>query len=229
MSNVAIRNATEEIYYGSADTITAQVYADGAAATPSAATAGIYDNGNNLIESPTVAITAGQLSIAAAAGDFAVAQQGCSVRWVVTISGAEYRFQTLFDCVRHKAPCPITSADLKVFFPLLDNELPTGQTNWETQITAAFREVKDDIWQRGYRGNEVIEPRQLKRLTTWKTLAIIFAALPRSTDSIWTTAATNAEEKYQALLNSERLWFDTDQDGAPDATSASFGTIQLLR
>ena len=147
----------------------------------------------------------------------------------MAISGVEYRFQTLFDCVRHKAPCPITSADLKVLYPLLDNELPSGQTNWETQIVAAFREVKDDIWQRGYRGNEVIEPRQLKRLATWKALAIIFAALPRSTESIWAKAAEFAEEKYQALLNSERLWFDVDQDGASDATSASFGTIRLVR
>jgi hypothetical protein len=226
---LAVRNATEEVYYGAVDAITASIYLDDAAATATTATASLYDSGNNLVRSPAVTIAAGSLSIATTANDFDTAERGCSVRWVVTASLANYNFQTLFDAVKHKAPCPITGLDLLAFYPDLNSQLPSGTTTWNTQIQAAFAEVKDDIWTRGYRGNTVLEPRQLKRLTTEKALAVIMGSFARTPDSIWAVRAAGHEAKYQRLLGSERLWFDTDQDGARDADSSAFGTISLVR
>lgn len=233
--NVTTQFLTDEIFPDKAETLTVKVYEDGGAVEPSTASFNIYDSAGTLIKTGTASksVDSGEtilnvLTASLLSTDFTEDELDCHIEWLLTIQSQPFIFINLFDVVNYKIHNTVTEKDLLTYFPNLTNELSTTQSDFDAQIQRAFKDVKQDLKEKGIIARRMLDSEQVKHLIILKSFEIIFFAFPRTPESIWQVRYDEVKKKYEEEFKKLLLKYDEDESGVPEQI-VGFSTIRLQR
>ena len=110
----------------------------------------------------------------------------------------------------------VTTEDLTEDEPDIKDHMYEGQSNYQVQIDLAFQEVKDALYDRRLRGYKLVDGRQLDRLVKLKAFELIYFSFFNSADDAWYRKYEIKRDKYELLLKTVILKYDSNQDGSVD-------------
>lgn len=152
---------------------------------------------------------------------------------VVTYSGSTYNYRILFDVVRQPFPIMVGDDDIIAQFPSAGSRLPSGQSNYSSQILLAAEEVKTELLSQGLRPALVFDPAQFR-------LPIVFLTLHHLHKNIWKKEAGDRweedaeywyhryERAIDRALSTVMVRYDDDEDGLLDDSEKATTTPHRL-
>lgn len=227
---------TIELVKGSAQTITAPLYRDGAAVAATAATCTIYNASNEAVTlASSTTVPGGVPTQAVAAADVADESygDGWSVVWEVTHAGGTETSRHEAALVRSALYPVITDEDLYRRHRGLDASQPAGirrstRADYQDLIDEAWNILLHRLREQGRRAHLVMTPSALRSVHLALTLYLCFTDLATGGDP------ANLEIAEQHRRDYERLWanlsfeYDTDNDGRSNGRVAGMSSFWLL-
>ncbi len=221
------RLQTQEIERARPTDLRVRVYAAGSLVAPTEAgsTVSVYNDSNEaVIDAQGVTVTSSIATYEVQAADVADESFGAGwrVEWSLLMPDEfVHPFREEASLVRCKLHPAVTDADLLERHPELSNYIPTGQTSWQPQVLAAWRDVNDRLEEDARRPALIMSSSALRMVTLFHTLEIVCGLLAAAgaADNRWHVE----EEKYRTRYESAwgRLTFDYDEDDTGEADSTS--------
>lgn len=226
---ITVKASTTEVLPATAGEVVLSVLDGGEAAVLAAsASAIIKDSDGNTLSTQTPTPSENTITATIAADLFSDVEQDCLITWEFTVDGATHQVNTIFDVVKCILYNPISDQDLKDRHPDLSEDLPSTQSNFETQIEEAFRIVKEDIRNRGNRPNLLVDASQIASLVELKALELIFEGFTRKVDDLHYERWKWYGDRYQSRFTQMRFRYDQNEDAVIDSR-LQFGSIKLQR
>lgn len=218
---------------GYAYPVEVKVYEAGAQLVPASATITIKEpDGTAVISAAAMAVGAGgTLTYTLEAAKTLRLWEAAIMEIAYVVGAVSYKAVFFFDVVLNALKCNVVDDDLKKYFPLLQNEIWAGTSNYSGQIDEAFRVLKRLIKDRGRRPAMLIDGAQVRELIIIKTFELIFFSFAKDPEDVW----WKRYEQYRTLFN-ERfgslvIKYDEDESGTveTDEKEDSLGQTTLER
>lgn len=137
-------------------------------------------------------------------------------RWRYTVGAVELRRLQIFEVRRYVAYCPLTSAKLETYDPLIRDRIWPGQVDWSPQIRLAWeRDVCGTIRAKGRNPHLVRDVDALEEATALFALSRIYggwgASYANQAAAYKDSAAAALGQQFGALD-----WYDENEDLVPD-------------
>jgi len=208
---------------GRSNTITADIYLNGAAVTVTSGDVEIYDKNNTLVESSSFVGSATYTFTPASTLTLGV---GWRIEWTLVISGGTYVFRNEAALVRNRLYPVITDADLFRRVSSLDPSNTTttlsSVSDYQDYIDEAWNILNSKLIAMGNRPNLITTPSSLRESHLLLTLTLIFEDFSTrlsggdSAGDQYSEAAMSYREQYADAWNGIRFEYDLDDDGQSD-------------
>ena len=230
MSNITETLTEKQAVKGLDFPIEVKIREDGTQIVPTVATITVYDeSGSELVEDQSMTIdgSTGTLTYTLPAANTSNLEENAVIVIEYSYGGLDYKASFLWDCVINKLKCSVVDDDLKKYFPALADEIWSVQSNYDTQIAEAFKEVIGDIEDKGRRSAMLIDGSQIDKLVVLKTFQNIFFNFTKAGDDIWFIRFEKIEEAYKMRFSKLIIKYDADEDGIIDSDEKSITQGQI--
>lgn len=213
--------------------IEVKVYLGGTQAVPSSATITVKSpSGTKQVEDQVVSIAgSGTMTYTLDSAYTADLWENALIEIEYVISSITYKMVRLFDVVLNKLKSSVLDSHLKDYYPLLADEIWSGETNYDDQIQEAFLEVKRDIKDRGRRPAMIIDGEQIRELIIAKAFEIIFFSMIKEEGDKWFIRHEKEAQRYKDKITKLLIHYDVDESGTieEEERRLSISQIQMKR
>lgn len=201
-------------------TLTLSCYSDGTAVTPTSGKITIQDNyGTEKIAETTATHGTGKLTYVIPANTATETGMNWVVKWKITIASVEYEDIKLLDFSKYPLNCPLTTANIIARDPRLNGKWATGQSSFQVIIDQAWTLTLQDLKEaNGFKYiNSMMDSSQAREIVLQKSLELIYRSNITGPESIYKDFEAAALDKFNVLIGSTSIFFDTDDDNEPEA------------
>ena len=208
-----------------ANTVTLEVWRDGAKVAPTAATVSLVrPAGTYVVEDAAASIVSSVATYTIGAVDLPATEptgQLYQLRWTLTLDGLARTVSRACTVARFPMVLPVTDADLTAGeYPDLVDQLGDYGTNLQTFLEAAKRDVLRELEQAGQWPDLITGPSDLFEPIRQSTYVKVFRFLFSTNDSERSERLMELHRaEYQKVMKDLRARMDRDDDGLPDSES----------
>lgn len=217
------------------NTITLEVWRDGAKVAPTAATVSLVrPSGSFVVQDAAASIVSSVAAYTISAGDLPATEptgQLYQLRWTLTIGGLARTVNRACTVARYPMVLPVTDADLtEGEYPDLVDQLGDYGSNLQTFLEAAKRDVLRELEQAGQWPDLITGPSDLFEPIRQSTYVKVFRFLFSTNDSERSERLMELHRaEYQKVMKDLRTRMDRDDDGVPDSESREAMTRTIHR
>lgn len=211
----------DHIVRGSAHTIYAPVYLDGALDAPSSGTVSVYNANNTaVVDAQAVTVTASIAQYAIGSGDLTSETLGTGwrVEWALTMSDSSVLTPRNSAALVRNGLWPVISdVDIVRRVPALDTaatSVITSATNYQGELDEAWTKIQLRLIRQGNRPNLIMEPSALRECHMALALALIFEGrLASRLDLAYREQAQAYYAEYERCWGDLSFLYDVEDDG----------------
>ena len=198
------------------------LYSAGALVAPSSGTVTVYNAANEaVISAASVTITSSRATYTVQTSDVSAQSYGAGwrVEWALVMPDTyTHQVRQSASLVRVRHACPITDADLYALHPDLASYLPSGQTDWSTQITAVWEDAQGWLEARGRRPYLVTDASALRPWLRAAALAVVCRSQAGDGDAAnkWAQLADLYGAEAREARDGLTLEYDETDSGVSD-------------
>jgi hypothetical protein len=205
-----------------ANTVTLEVWRDGAKVAPSAPTVSlIRPSGTFVVEDAAASIVSDVATYTIGAGSLPVSEDVgrlYQLRWTLTIGGLARTVNRACTLAQYPMVLPVTDADLTDGeYPDLVDQLGDYGSNLQTFLSAAKRDVLRELEQAGQWPDIITGPSDLYEPIRQAAFVKVFRFLFSTNDSERSERLMELHRaEYSKVMKDLRVRMDRDDDGLPD-------------